>query len=410
MNAKDKLDVLTNLGAELVHVKDIDILMERLLTEARRFVNADAGSIYIKEGDRLLFSYCQNGTLQQKLDPGAKLVYSTFRLPIDEKSIAGYAAKTGQTLNIPDVYHLEASVPYGFDNTYDRASGYRTTSILTLPLSTTRNDIVGVLQMINASSPSGDITAFTVDDEKLMSHFAGLSAAALERAQMTRIMLLRMIRMAELRDPKETGAHVIRVGAISAELYEQYARRQGISAKEIEKERDVLRMAAMMHDVGKVGIPDAILKKPGRFTKDEFDIMKEHAVFGARLFLDRKTDFDEAAFDVILNHHERWDGTGYPGHVNVATGAPLPGYELSNGKARGKRGLEIPLFGRIAAIADVYDALLSKRVYKEAWSEEDTFRILREGAGTQFDPTLIEVFFESTAAMRSIREQHIELA
>lgn len=124
---------------------------------------------------------------------------------------------------------------------------------------------------------------------------------------------------------------------------------------------------------------------------------------GARLFVGGTSDCDTAALDVALTHHERWDGTGYPGHVDVRTGQPLPGMALPDGRARGKTGLEIPLFGRVTAVADVYDALLSKRVYKEAWSEQDTLEALREGRGTQFDPDLIDVFFAAVETMRAIR-------
>ena len=406
MNAQEKLEVLTRLGNDLNHVKDIDILMERLLTEARRIANADAGSIYIRDDDKLKFSYCQNETQQAKLKNGAKLVYSTFAMPINKSSIAGYAAATGESINIKNVYDMNKDAPFGFDSTYDEKTGYHTGSMLTIPLMTPRNDVVGVMQIINARDSEGATIPFSKADEKVLMHFAGLSAVALERAQMTRAMILRMIRMAGLRDPKETGTHVIRVGAIAAELWEHWAKRHNIPERELERKKDVIRMAAMLHDVGKVGIPDAVLKKPGRFTPEEFAIMKEHSVLGARLFLERNSEFDEAAAEIALNHHERWDGNGYPGHVDVESGSPLPGYEKEDGSARGKKGEEIPIFGRICAVADVYDALLSKRVYKEAWTEEDTFKVLRENAGSQFDPVVIDVFFEAVEAMRSIRKQY----
>lgn len=406
LTEREKLFVLTNLGVELNQLKDLDILMERILTEARRFVNADAGSIYIRDNERLMFTYTQNQTLQKRLPPGGKLIYSTFTIPIDKNSIAGYTALTGRALNIPDVYHLDPSIPCSFGRSFDQTSGYRTKSMLSIPLKTLRGDVVGVLQIINGMDEAGRVVPFSEEDERMMYHFASIAAVALERAQMTRTIILRMIRMAELRDPKETGAHVNRVGAYSVEIYEEWAKKKGIHLKEIERRRDALRMAAMLHDVGKVAISDAILKKPSRFTKDEFEIMKQHTVLGARLFMDRKSDFDEAALEVALNHHERWDGKGYPGHVNVETGSPLEGYVEPDGRARGKKGDEIPLFGQIVAIADVYDALSSKRVYKEAWDESQILKAMEEGAGTQFDPELIEVFFSCHDVIRSIRERY----
>jgi len=119
--------------------------------------------------------------------------------------------------------------------------------------------------------------------------------------------------MAEMRDPKETGAHVNRVASYSIEIYERGQEKEGIDEKEIAGKRDVLRMAAMLHDVGKVAISDVILKKPAKLTEDEYSIMKQHTVLGAELFLNGHSEFDKAAMEVSLNHHERWDGKGYPG-------------------------------------------------------------------------------------------------
>ena len=406
LTEKEKLDELTKLGVELNQVKDLDILMERVLYDARRFVNADAGSIYIRDEDSLDFTYTQNDTLQNRLPEGEKLIYSTFTIPIDKKSISGYVATTGHLLNLPDVYKIEPTAPYSFSRQFDETSGYTTRSVITIPLKTTREDILGILQIINAQDANKQVIPFSEADEKMMLHFASIAAVALERAQMTRAILLRMIRMAELRDPKETGAHVNRVGGYAVELYEQWARRHQIESKEIDRARDSLRMAAMLHDVGKVAISDIILKKPGRFSDDEFEVMKQHTVLGARLFLDTQSDFDETAMQVALSHHERWDGKGYPGYVDVATGEPLKDFRLADGTARGMKEEEIPIFGRIVALADVYDALSSARVYKEAWDESDVLAIIEEEAGHQFDPELVEIFFASLNVLRSIQERY----
>lgn len=393
LSKKRKLESLINIGMEINQIKDFDILMEKILSEARSFVNADAGSIYIREKGDLKFSYTQNATLGKKLPEGAKLIYSTFTIPIDTNSIAGYAAATGETLNIADVYELDGSVPYKFSRSFDQQSGYRTTSILTIPLKTLRNDILGVLQIINAQSENRIIVPFSEFDEKGMHHFAGIASMALERAQLTRAILLQMIRMAEMRDPKETGAHVNRVASYAVEIYEEWARRRNIPAREIDAKRDLLRMAAMLHDVGKVAISDVILKKPGRLTAEEYAAMKEHTVYGASLFLNQNSEFSEAAYEVALNHHERWDGKGYPGFDGIGGCSP-------------KKGEEIPLFGRIVAIADVYDALVSSRCYKEAWEDERAFSILREGAGGQFDPELIDIFFVCVDSIRAVKSRY----
>ena len=408
LSEKEKLESLTSLGIELNRINDLDILLERVLTKARQWVNADAGSIYICDKGMLNFVYTQNITMQKKLPEGEKLIYSTFTIPIDKKSIAGYVASTGQALNLEDVYHLPADVPYCFSCKFDDASGYKTTSVLTIPLKTAKGDILGILQIINAQDEKNNVIPFTKDDEKIMHHFAGIAAIALERASLTRSIIMRMIKMTELRDPKETGAHVNRVAGYAVEIYENWARRRKISLEEIDKTRDILRMASMLHDVGKIAISDVILKKPGPLSGEEYDIMKQHSLHGARLFLDRQTEVDEAAGVVSLNHHERWDGgkRGYPGHVEVETGEPLEGKTLSNGEARPKKGEEIPLFGRIVALADVFDALSSARCYKEAWDEEKVLSILKEETGKQFDPELVEIFLEIYDTIKSIQERY----
>lgn len=403
---KQKLNTIMRLGVEITEVKDVDVLLERILLEARQLTNADAGSIYIKEADKLKFSYTQNETQQKKLQPGKKLIYSTFSIPINNQTISGYVANTGEAVNIPDAYKLRAGLPYSFSKSYDDLSGYRTQSMMTFPLKTNRGDTIGVLQLINAKNAGGKVVAFAKKDEPLILHFANMAAVAIERAQMTRAMILRTIRMAELRDPKETGAHVNRVASYAVVLYEEWADKRGVPREVIDKNRDILRMAAMLHDVGKVAISDAILKKPGRLDDAERTAMQQHTVMGARLFSDKYSEFDEAAAVVALSHHEKWDGTGYPGNVNAADGKVIPGYENSDGTARPKKGEEIPVFGRLVALADVYDALGSRRAYKERWGEEQVLEELKACSGTHFDPEMVNTLFSCLETIRSISERY----
>ena len=399
-----KLSEILRLGSELNDVQDLDILLEKILFEARNFVCADAGSIQIREGDDLIFSHVQTDSMEKKLPPGQKLIYTTLRVPIDKKSLSGYAATTGEILNIPDVYKIPADAPYSFNPSYDKKSGYKTTSILTVPLKTNRNDIIGVMQIINAIEKDGGVIPFNVGDEKYVRHFAGTASMILQKAQMTRALILRMISMAELRDPKETGAHVNRVAAYSVEIFEKWAKNHGMPKDQMDKNRDVLRMAAMLHDVGKVAISDLILKKPARFTEEEFEIMKGHTYQGGRLFMYKQSEFDEVSSIVALRHHENWDGTGYPGHVDINTGKPLE--TDSKGKPVGFKGEEIPLYGRIVSLADVYDALSSKRVYKQAWGEKDVLDEIRASSGKKFDPELVDVFFDTLDLIRSISARY----
>ena len=401
-----KLMDIISLDSELNKIKDLDILLERILFEARKVVKADAGSIYIKQENRLVINYSQNDTLQKKLPSGEKLIFSIFTIEINKETVSGYVADTGELVNIADVYNLPVDAPYGYNPSYDKISGYTTRSNLTVPLKTNNGEILGVIQVINAMDSKGKVVPFTPEDEVVITHFATNATVALQRAQMTRAILLRMIRMAELRDPKETGTHVNRVAGFAVEIYERWAQRHGISEKEMQNTRDNLRMAAMLHDVGKVAISDMILKKPARFTEEEFETMKTHTIHGARLFSNMQSDFDEVSQLVALTHHENWDGTGYPGHIDIDSGEPTKRNKW--GKAQGMKGEEIPIYGRIVALADVYDALRSKRVYKEAFDEETVLDEMRKLAGSKFDPELVDCFFEALPSIQTIAEKYSE--
>ena len=161
----------------------------------------------------------------------------------------------------------------------------------------------------------------------------------------------------------------------------------------------------MLHDVGKVAIPDRILKKPGKLDDEEYRHMQTHSILGGRLFLEAATPYDEAARDVAIHHHEKWDGTGYPGKVDLSVLSGL-GVEITvNPKLVPLRGEEIPLFARIVAVADVYDALTSKRAYKEPWTAEQVSDLLRKESGHHFDPELVDIALELQGYFRSVRER-----
>ncbi|MDY0152400.1 MAG: HD domain-containing protein [Candidatus Cloacimonas sp.] len=403
---KTMLERVIALGQMMTEMKDTDMLMERILTEARKLSNCDAGSIYKCEGKEMLFSYTQNDTQQKALPPGKKLLYSTFRMPINEKSIAGFVAFHNTTLNIADVYKLDKSLPYSFNQAFDLQTGYKTGSMLSIPMQTTSGKVIGVLQLINALDANGKVIAFSAEDLPFIRYFANTAAIALERADMTRHIILRMISMAELRDPKETGAHVNRVGAYAAEIYEAWAQKYAIPETEMQHNKDLLRVSAMLHDVGKVGISDNILKKPGKLTDEEFDTMKTHSYIGACLFRDAASELDLMSLEIAIGHHERWDGRGYPGYIDLAQGTPLPDKMLPSGRAMGKTGAEVPLWARIVAIADVYDALSSRRCYKEPWTQDNVFEELERSSGSQFDPELIEIFFSIRDTVQVIRSKY----
>ncbi|MDR3200527.1 MAG: response regulator [Spirochaetales bacterium] len=409
-----ELKTVLSLDTEFSRIQDLDILLERILLEARNVAHADAGSIYVREAveengqpiEKLFIKYAQNDTTDKDLPTGQKPVYSVFSLPINEKTISGYCASIKKPINVADVYNLPEGVPYSFNTSFDKRSGYKTTSTLAVPLVTAENRLLGVIQVINSKDEAGNTVPFSKDAELLISHFAANAVSVLQQAYITRAMILRTIRMAELRDPKETGTHVNRVAGYALEIYDGWAMRHGVSDTEREKFRDTLKVGAMLHDVGKVAISDVILKKPGRFTPEEYLVMQYHTVYGSSLFHDPLSPLDQISYDIALTHHENWDGTGYPGWVEPVSQKPLKTDE--QGKPVGKKGEEIPLAGRIVAVADVYDALCSRRVYKEPWTEEQVLEEIRKLAGTKFDPELVDVFFEVLPNIKQIENLYPE--
>ena len=385
------LQSIFEIDQKLNEIQDIDVLLERILTEARRIVNADAGSIYEVQGKNLAIKYAQNDTQSSKLNPGEKLPFLAFSFPITEKSISGYVALSGEMLNIHDAYKIPEGVPYSFNPGSDAATGYHTKSMLTIPLKIADSSLLGVLQIINAKNEDGEYIEFDSDAELYINHFASNAANALGQAKSRRDLVEAMTSMANMRDPKETGMHVARVSKFSVEIYDRWAFNHKTPEAEREKFRDFLATASKCHDFGKIGIEDKILKKPGRFDDDERAIMNSHTCLGAQLFKAFSSPLFEMCKDINLRHHEWWDGSrGYPGKldwVSYEQGNPLP-------KAEALKGEEIPLAARIVSVADVFDALSHARVYKPAWTMEDAVNEIPKSAGTQFDPGVVEAFMQ----------------
>lgn len=200
-----------------------------------------------------------------------------------------------------------------------------------------------------------------------------VEVATQQIAARERETLLRLAKAGEYRD-KTTGFHVVRM----AKYARQIAEALGLSEKECEE----IEYAAPMHDIGKIGIEDSILLKPGKFDQTEWSVMQTHTTIGHAILSDSQSRYIQTGSIIALNHHERFDGTGYP-----------------NGLA----GKNIPLVARIVAVADVYDALVSTRPYKQAWSVDDAQDYLEKHAGTQFDPLCVEAFFERIDNVHSIQ-------
>lgn len=399
-----KLQHIIEIEKSLNAIHDMDILLERLLSEARAIVNADAGSIYVVDEGNLKIKYAQNDTRQKRLPPGKKLPYLSFSFPINESSVAGYVAASKTPLNISDAYDISDDVPYKFNTTTDIQTGYKTRSIYTVPLLMPRGTLLGVMQVINAQDEDGNFIPFDEDAELYISHFAQSVKQVLENARLNDIMLQRMLRMAEFRDPKETFSHVERVSIFSLEIYDRYAFKKNIPEKEADVFRETLKTAAKFHDIGKIGISDLILKKPGRFTDEERAIMQEHTCIGASLFVPCESRLDEMSRDVALHHHDWWNGydAGYTENRSKTKYVLGDDLECMTAVEHG----EIPLSARIVAVADVFDALSHRRVYKEAWEIDGAFDEIAKLRNTQFDPDVVDAFLEIKDRIVAIQKAH----
>ena len=206
-----------------------------------------------------------------------------------------------------------------------------------------------------------------------------LSLVRVEELRETRLQIVQRLGLAAEYKDNETGLHVIRMS--------HYSRVLALAAGFSEAQAEELLNAAPMHDVGKIGIPDAVLRKPGKLDGEEWEVMKQHAQIGADIIGEHPSGLLRMAREIALNHHEKWDGSGYP---------------------RGIGGAEIPVEARIIAIADVFDALTSERPYKKAWSVEEAVQLLREQSGRHFDPELVELFLCQLPAILEIKERWAE--
>ena len=213
-------------------------------------------------------------------------------------------------------------------------------------------------------------------EEKVTEKTALLRQALLDLKGSSLETIFRLTQAAEYRD-EDTGEHIQRMSNYAAAV----ARKLGLGDNTIEW---VLH-AAPMHDIGKIGIPDSILLKPGKLDADEWEIMKQHTIIGGKILADSKAGYIRLGEVIALTHHEKWDGSGYP---------------------RGLKGREIPLVGQIVAIADVFDALTTRRPYKEPFSLEKSYAIIREGRGSHFKPDVVDAFFDIEEEILAIKERY----
>ncbi len=367
---RERLDRIARVSADLARVQDLDIMLTAILREAVALAGCGFGAIYLVEGDVLRAADMVGAS------PGA-----VSELPLDDSTFIGRVAQTMELARLDRIECARAGRDLPRIGT-EELFGTRTKSALIVPVVRAEGNVIGCVALLDGHAIRRDAHGFDESDEQIVTHFASLAAVAIERAQLVRAMILRMIAMAELRDPTETAGHVGRVADLAIMLYDAWCERHPDLADSSGRTRDSLRIGALLHDVGKVGISDAILRKPGRLDEAEFAEMKQHTEIGARLFAGIRTDFDEISATIALCHHERWDGRGYP---------------------RGLSGEAIPLFARIVTVADVFDALSSRRSYKDTWSRAKIVAFFEEQIGNHFDPELAQILLLNLPLAEAIR-------
>jgi HD-GYP domain-containing protein (c-di-GMP phosphodiesterase class II) len=346
--------------------RNIDRLLLLLADFGRDLIGADRCTVWLCNE--------KDGTLWTKVSHGLD------RFTISKaQGIAGWVATHGEPLIINDPYNDAR-----FDKEVDKRTGYRTRSMLSLPIRDADDRTIGVYQAVNKMTGDG---AFTESDKEHLLLASSYTSEVLKAAQLQeeieatqREIIFTMAEAGELRS-KETGQHVKRV----AEYCRLVAEKYGLS----EIENEVLKLSSPMHDIGKIAIPDAVLLKPAKLNEAEWLIMKTHSTLGHDMLKYSERRLLKAAAIIAWQHHEKWNGTGYP---------------------CGLAGEKIHVYGRITALADVFDALASDRPYKKAWELERIVKLIEEERGIHFDPDLARIFLENVDAFWKIRETYKDIA
>ncbi len=360
LDANQILDLIFIYLTEVSSLRKHDDILGVLADMGRALTNSDRCTVWIVSDDKR--------TIWTKVAQGMDLI----ELPMGS-GIVGTAISNQEKIIIDDVYKDSR-----FNPEVDKKTGYVTRSMMVIPMFDNSDEIIGAIQVINHKGSMGVFEKRDMERLMLASTYAAEALVSVKLTQeieeTQREVVFTMGAVGESRS-KETGNHVKRVAEYSKVLALEY----GLE----EEEAELLKQASPMHDIGKVAIPDAILNKPGRFNAQERKIMDGHAKLGHDMIKDSHRPLLQAAAIVACEHHEKWDGTGYPNHLS---------------------GENIHIYGRITAIADVFDALGSDRVYKKAWSDEKILKLFHEERGRHFDPKLVDIFFDKLDKLYEIRD------
>jgi len=359
-NSDELLTFIFDSVRKIAALHNHEALLLELAKMGRDIVVAERCSIWILDKrSKKLWTKVAQGVSSLEVDLGVGLV--------------GSAVKEKKVLIINDVQNDNR-----FNTLVDKKTGYETKNMIVIPMLNQHNDVIGAIQVMNKK----DKQSFTETDLnylKLASSYAAESIETIllmEEIDHTQKELITIMGVTGENRSRETGFHVKRVAEYSWLLATLY----GLTPKECE----ILKDVSPMHDIGKIGIADAILNKPSKLNDDEMKIMMTHAELGHNILKYSELTLLKAADIVAYEHHEKYDGSGYP---------------------RGLQGEEIHIYGRITALADVFDALGSERVYKKAWEDEKIFMLFKEEKGKHFDPTLVDIFLENKEQFLAIRDE-----
>ena len=345
---KDQLNALLHITHSLSSELNLIKLLQNITAEVKKILGADRCTVFLYD-DR-------EDELWSKVATGVR---KEIRFPA-EKGIAGHVFRTGEILNIPDAYEDER-----FNPEIDKKTGYRTKTILCLPMKNKMGETIGVFQVLNKADGT-----FSRDDEKLLSAISFIAASALENAQLyedqRRSFLSFIETLAASLDTRDyiTAGHSRRVALYTNEI----ARIMKLDTTK----RELLYYSALLHDIGKLGVPEIVLFKDRKLTEDEYTIIKGHAVITKNIL--NKIHFPKKFREIPViasSHHERLDGSGYPD---------------------GLRGDQIPLGSKIMALADVFDALTSRRQFQDRMDLEKVMHIIDTETGTAFEPYVVYNF------------------
>nr|WP_166242540.1 HD domain-containing phosphohydrolase [Paenibacillus turpanensis] len=369
LTPEQMLKVIFEYTAKIANERSLTRVLKHMANMGRDMILSDRCSVWL-------------------IDPATDELYTTvahgvegIRIP-KNAGLVGHAVQTGMPVFIDNAY-TNAEFREMLDKgavAVDQRTGYRTKAMLVVPFRNNEGVTIGAYQAINKLTDAQVFSPQDLQYLELAASYAGKSLESVmlhqEIEETQKEIIYTMGEIGESRS-KETGNHVKRV----AEYSYLIAKRLGIPDEECE----LLKIASPMHDIGKVAIPDSILKKPGKLTDEEFDIMKTHTTIGYGLLKNSSRRILKTAAIVAYEHHEKWNGKGYP---------------------LGLQGTEIHIFGRITAIADVFDALASDRVYKKAWELDRILQLFQEEREQHFDPEVVDAFMDCLPEIIQIRDQY----